>query len=126
MFRLILIASCAVNLIGNVDAQGLDGNHFLKTCAAAIKQASNDPSLTAEEAFVGISCISYVSGFVDGLALAVGSDKSKRLICLPEQNIPNEQKIRIFVKYLNANPEKLHESGRMSLLIALARAFPCK
>ena len=59
-------------LPGRAAAQGLDGNHFLKTCNAAIRQAVNDPNLTAEEVFGGLSCVSYVSGFVDGLSLAAG------------------------------------------------------
>jgi hypothetical protein len=69
--------------------------------------------------------MSYVSGFVDALALAAGNDKSRRVVCFPDRGVPNNQMIRIFVKYLESNPEQLHESGRMSLLIALTRAFPC-
>lgn len=126
IYRLLIAALLSLPLTSIPRAQGLDGNYFLRTCTAAIKQETNDPSLSPDEALGGISCISYVSGFVDGLALAVGTNKSRRVVCLPEKGVPNEQMIRIFLKYLTDNPEKLHETGRMSLLIALAKAFPCR
>lgn len=126
IYRLLIAALLSLPLTSIPRAQGLDGNYFLRTCTAAIKQETNDPSLSPDEAIGGISCISYVSGFVDGLALAVGTNKSRRVVCFPEKGVPNEQMIRIFLKYLTDNPEKLHETGRMSLLIALAKAFPCR
>jgi hypothetical protein len=71
-------------------------------------------------------CIGYVSGFLDGMSVAVTSTGGRQNVCLPQRGITNDQAIRIFVKYLRDNPQTLHETGRMSLYISLAKAFPCK
>ena len=108
----------------NADAQGQDGTFFLQACGAAVKQ-SDGAQLSQEESLGALYCGSYVSGFLDGMSLAVGSTKSQRVVCLPERGITNDQAARLLVKYLRENPQTLHQSGRMSLYIALAKSFPC-
>lgn len=106
-------------------AQIQDGTWFLNACGAAVKQAEN-VQLSANEAIVSLYCISYVAGFVDAIPLVTTTTKGSPIICLPENGASNEQAIRVFVKYLRENPEQLHESGRASLFISLAKTFPCK
>ena len=73
-----------------------------------------------------VFCIGYVSGFLDSMSVTVTSTGGRQNVCLPQHGITNDQAIRIFVKFLRENPKTLHESGRMSLYIALAKAFPCR
>jgi hypothetical protein len=90
-----------------------------------VKQ-SDGGSLSAEENATSIFCIGYVAGFLDANSLATTQSGTQKVICTPQRGITNDQAIRVFVKYLRENPKVLHESGRMSLFIALAKAFPCE
>ena len=122
MCFILLIALSA--LPGEARSQGGDGSFFLSACSATLRQFENE-QLSKEDEVISIYCPAYVSGFLDGMSLTLGSSSAKRAVCLPERGISNEQAIRIFVKYLRANPETLHQTGRMSFFIALAKAFPC-
>lgn len=106
-------------------AQGQDGSFYLKACGASVKQ-SDGGTLTPEEATLSIFCLGYVSGFLDANSLATAQSAGQPGICTPQRGISNDQAIRVFVKYLRENPRVLHESGRMSLYIALAKTFPCQ
>jgi hypothetical protein len=120
-----LFIACVTALsIGQSQAQGQDGSFYLQACSAAVKQ-SDGGTLSPEEGSPAIFCIGYVSGFLDAHSLSTTQSGAKKSICMPERGITNDQAIRIFVKYLRENPKFLHESGRMSLFVSLATAFPC-
>ena len=106
-------------------AQGPEGAHFLRSCGAAVKE-QDGLKVSDQEAIESLWCIGYVSGFLDSMSITQSSAGGRKVICLPQQGITNEQAIRIFVKYLRDNPQTLHETGRMSLFIALGKAFPCR
>ena len=101
-----------------------DGSFYLRVCSAAVKQ-SDGGQLTQEEGLGAIYCASYVGGFLDGMSLTLRASKGNKVVCIPERGITNDQAARILVKYLRENPETLHETGRVSLFVALAKAFPC-
>ena len=122
--KCLFIACVAVLCISESHAQGQDGSFYLQACGAAIKQ-SDGVALTAEEGSPAVYCIGYVAGFLDSHSLAMTQSGAKKSICTPERGITNDQAIRIFVKYLRENPKFLHESGRMSFFVSLAKAFPC-
>lgn len=124
LYTHLLVASIGVLLATVCNAQGQDGSFYLRACGSAIKQ-SDGGALTAEEAPASIFCIGYVSGFLDSHSVATTQSGASKAICTPERGITNDQAIRVFVKYLRENPKVLHESGRMSLFVALAKAFPC-
>jgi hypothetical protein len=44
--------------------------------------------------------------------------------CVPGE-ATNQQLARVFVKYANAHPEKLHDEAHSLVLAAFAQAFPC-
>lgn len=107
-------------------AQGPDGSFYLEACGAAIRQA--DGKQISDNEVVGATfCASYIAGFLDATSLgrAQTGCASNRAICLPDRGITNDQVARLLVKFLREHPEQLHESGRMSLYIALAKVFPC-
>lgn len=117
----LVLATC---LASAALAQGQDGSFYLQVCGAAVKQ-SDGGKLTQEEGLGAIYCGSYIGGFLDAMSLTTTLNKGNRIVCVPEQGITNDQAARILVKYLRENPKTLHESGRMSLYIALQKAFPC-
>ncbi len=126
--RILLVLSVAfasLALGGYAKAQGRDGSFFLRACEAAEKQ-SDGAKLSQEESLLALYCASYVSGFLDAMSLTVTTTKGTKIVCTPERGITLDQAARILVKYLRENPETLHQSGRTSLYVALAKAFPCK
>jgi Rap1a immunity proteins len=101
-----------------------DGSFYLQVCGAAVKQ-SDGAKLNSGEELGALYCGSYIGGFLDAMSLASTLSKGNKIVCTPEQGITNDQAARIFVKYLRETPETLHQTGRMSLYVALAKAFPC-
>ncbi len=71
-----------------------------------------------------LACISYIEGIVDMNALTQGIFK-RSFFCFPKRGLPNEQLIRVFIKWAEAHPELLHESRRMGVIEAFVEAFPC-
>lgn len=123
-FGALLLICVLTGTAQTTRAQGQDGAFWLRACNAALK-IDEGASLPPEDQYAAVGCTGYVSGFLDGMSLASASAKSQRAVCLPDRGISNDQATRIFVKYLRDNPEVLHQSGRMSFYIALARSFPC-
>ena len=72
-----------------------------------------------------MSCLSYISGFSDGLTISSAMPGNKRLICPPENGVSNGQLVAIFLKWADAHPEQWHEEAGFGVLISLRDAFPC-
>jgi hypothetical protein len=49
----------------------------------------------------------------------------KEISMSPWHGISNDQAVRIVVKWLNKHPEDLHQTARVTVLVALRNAFPC-
>ena len=125
IFLALCLAFASLTFVSNAKAQGQDGSFFLRACNAAEKQ-SDGTQLSQEESLLALYCASYVSGFLDAMSLTITTTKGNKIVCMPDRGITNDQAARILVKYLRENPETLHQSGRTSLYVALAKAFPCK
>lgn len=63
-------------------------------------------------------CLGYMKGVMD--SLSVSPAKS---ICLP--NVTSGQMAKVYMKWVGANPERLHESMYLGVLESLVQAFPC-
>jgi hypothetical protein len=72
-------------------------------------------------------CHEYIRGFIDSYVVTVAVHRVTDLhICMPEVGLTNEQSMRVVVKWLTDHPNRLHESARTSVFLALHEAFPCK
>jgi len=91
------------------------GNAFLSTCALAGK-TSNE--LTSAQMGAMSDCLPYVRGLDDGIGLL------NTPYCEPD-GLTNGQVLRIFVKYINDNPESAHLQTSKLYLLAMEKAFPC-
>jgi hypothetical protein len=81
------------------------------------------PPQDAMETFQIGKCIGFILG-MDGLLAIEDLTKNRRTVCKPE-NITIGQVARIFLKWTNKNPEKLHQVAVIGLLEAELEAFPC-
>lgn len=90
-------------------------------------------------------CSGYISGFSDGMASTAGFNAGKKInledvtpevalqdvrkysiYCTYGNRVANLQKTRVVVRYLEQNPQFLHEPQSILVTRALNEAFPCK
>jgi hypothetical protein len=102
-------------------AFGSDGNAFLEQCNAAVSGIDRQQVVPGAQARNAASCLGYLDGVLES---AVAPNK-ERFLCIPE-NVPTIQAARIVVKYLQGNPQRLHEDRKTLVVNALQQAFPCK
>lgn len=127
----ILFAFCsAPSAMATRNLSSTDGNMLLKECHAALKGAEVSPQLTGPEWQAGAHCIGFVQGVLDADAIwFVGAktstgDNAKVLYCLPDDS-QTMQLIRVLVKFLEDNPEKLNLPGYVLIWVAMAKSYPC-
>lgn len=99
-------------------AFGYDGNELLEDCNEAINLLDN----TGRQAnpFKAGTCMGYVMATSETYPLL-----APKKLCLPF-DFKNNQAIRVVVKFLKANPEKLHDASSGLVMDAYFHAFPCK
>jgi len=71
------------------------------------------------------ACLGYISGATDVLTSDSEGPLSAEFICMPA-SVTTGQILKVYVKYANDNPEKLHYSASILLANALVTAFPCE
>jgi hypothetical protein len=99
------------------DVKDVDGNRVLEYCTSSFQFMDNGSSW----------CTGYVTGVMQALDLARSLSDTQDQRNYPFlAGIASGQAIRVIVKYLRENPEKLQERSVTLSLAALQRAFPCK
>ena len=83
-----------------------------------------DPD-TPEQMFELYRCIGYIDGMLEFHALIQVVKPRVTLFCLPPAGISIDQARRVFVKWAQEHPSQLHETARVSVVLALVEAFPC-
>jgi len=104
------------------NSYAITGNMIIALCKDAIKIDNNNYRTTSyynsnDQAFNAGYCTGFVSSAAD-IAIYF------KLTC-PPPNAIYEQDIRIFVKYLDNNPEKLNQDATILVAQSLKQAFPC-
>ena len=70
-------------------------------------------------------CIGYISGVVDaGTIASQRNENGKFPVCIPE-TVSKGQLVRVYLKYADNHPERLHLVAATLVVEALATAFPC-
>ena len=77
-----------------------------------------------ESADFQVACLSYIRGMMDMHGI-MSTKWGKSFYCLPKQGISGGQAVKIFVKWAEDHPERLHEFQFTGVILALAEAFPC-
>src|SRR5262245_66023343 len=110
MTRYSIAILIALTMAAN--AQDFSANKFLPGCKAYLGTAQVTPK--SIEAFLQGRCF----GLVEGLQYTGA-------FCVPS-GVTNNQAVTVVVKYIEARPERMHESFGMLALEALTAAWPCK
>lgn len=99
------------------------GNDLLEMCQYVDRSLNDQP--VGEKALT-LSCLSYTSGFVDGvLAGSIAASKDGKPVLCPSEAVTPQQVASVVLRYLREHPEDRHEDALGLAYIALARAFPC-
>jgi len=121
-------------MLFQVGASAFDGNKLLSQCSHAKKGFDGKISeLKGVELMSAGQCMGYVSGTLSAYSYfdflveknPLSSKYKDFYPCIPEV-ATNAQVLRVLIKYLNDNPEKLHEDASLLTTNALIQAFPCK
>ena len=108
----LILAITAANLSANsVFADYYSGNKLLEYC--------NPDSAKSDV------CIGYVAGTRGAIDTWKAWENIDSGICVPKE-VSLRQSINVVVKYLEANPGKLHLSASSNVLNAFREAFPCE
>ena len=120
---LLSLAFCAP-----AHSQSETGSDLLTKCKDFLNTV--DKSAPYSSAFAVGFCPGFISGVLSGAEVWEASDTLRKVThpmawCRPEQ-ANNGEIIRVFVKFLEDHPERLHEPAGLLLLTSLSTAFPCK
>jgi len=111
----IALGATLIFLFCIMPANAITGLEMNKFC--------NEPGNTPGE----VSCITYMSGLLDGMYLADKMSANGNRYCLPgDKNIDAEQGVLIVKKYLREHPEHLHQQAGALAALAIYLAFPCR
>lgn len=123
LFALIAVVLALGLSAGRSHAQtGIELQH---ECQAVTAAAPN-----ANDAMEGAHCLGYISGVAFSISMWEGVNKAKSLgtdtvpACLPG-NGTSEEYVKVVLRYLDQNPNKLHEGYGLLVFFALRNAYPC-
>lgn len=117
--RVILIITSLLLLVktalADKDEYVFSGSHFLAACSQLINNGTSTPDNFVKDTMDQGECIGAMKAFM-GLS-------SVLLFCPPKTSVG--QMTRVFVKYLNDNPDKLHMPFTYLAHNAFLKAWPC-
>jgi hypothetical protein len=141
LISFLIILTLAVGFSGTPYSaeQVATGKDVLRDCTLALEMAQDGyikeviskgkplPSKTQQNR--AAQCLNYVIGFKDALYVSqIFEEKngSVPFVCLPDNNLNNEQALRIVIKYLQDNPLLLDRPQSAVVFNAFYYAYPCK
>lgn len=69
----------------------------------------------------GMACLGYLEGVRDALIV----DNGQNYLACPPPSATNEQLIRVYLRWVQANPDKLHENRYLGVINAFTESFHC-
>ena len=130
---MIGIAICLVGRTGfTADAENVFNlDHLTKSCramAAANEMNFNEipGNTSAEVAGRIMGSLAYCSGYLSGVAegLSASSNVAER-VCISKDSVSMYQIAKVFLKWVDSHPEKLHWHRYEAAKTALLEAFAC-
>lgn len=103
-----------------------DGNQLLSACKPLLNYINNDAtSIVGSEGQAG-ECLGLTEGVRKTMMQLNSNLPPKMRTCFPSGGINNGQAIRIVVKFLENNPEKLNLDRTLLTMLAYDHAYHCK
>lgn len=95
---------------GDTFTKFLSGSNLISNCESEHHQAR---------------CILYLQGVIDSFSTIYILNGMQNILCFPD-NIEAIQLKKVFLKWANNHPEKLHNIAASLVINAFSEAFPCK
>jgi len=106
-----------------------DGSSLLTKCSLAVRVFDGE-KLSSEDVAKGAFCVGYISGNHDTDFMVQMLEEHQKITLMkhacPPSNASTEQAVRVVVKYLRDNPERLHMPASILVTDAIRSSFPCK
>jgi hypothetical protein len=99
----------------SVSVEAMTGNELIEHCDKF------GVEVTSEDWQQNAYCMGYIVGVIHGMEYL----DFKKQICIPTKNVKQGQIIKVVIKYLNDNPQRLHEQYTHIIYLAITEAFPC-
>jgi hypothetical protein len=121
----LLISGC---LVAQDDWKG-DGSSLFTKCSLA-QRVFDGETLSSADAAEGAFCVGYLWGSHDTDFMVQMLEEREKITLMkhacPPSNSSTAQAVRIVVKYLRDNPERLHMPASVLVTDAIRSSFPCK
>lgn len=122
----LLISGCIV--AQDFDWKG-DGSSLLRKCSLAVRTFDGE-KLSSTDAVDGAFCVGYIWGNHDTDFMVQMLEEHDKITLMkhacPPSNASTEQAVRVVVKYLRENPERLNMPASVLVTDAIRSSFPCK
>jgi hypothetical protein len=140
-WSLVVFAFSTVGFLGTLhSAEKIPTGHdVIRDCSLALDMAQQGyienlvlkgkPLPTAAQQNRATQCLSYVVGFKDALYVSQIYQEKNALasfVCLPTNNVNNEEALRIVLRYLQDNSRLLDQPQSALVFNAFYYAFSCK
>jgi hypothetical protein len=112
--------------VGFGEAEQGSGSELLSRCKAAVRLMDNKSYQdTCDADYCTGFVVSASAGYLYIRALGDRFNGRAQRKCIPD-GVTTGQEVRVFVKWLEAHPEKLHDEAFFLFLDAMKDAFPCE
>jgi hypothetical protein len=106
-----------------------EGSDLLTKCSLAVR-AFDGEKLSSLDADEGTFCVGYILGSHDTDFMVQMLEEHEKITLMkhacPPSNASTAQMVRVVVKYLRDNPERLHMPASVLVTDAVRSSFPCK
>jgi hypothetical protein len=97
------------------------GSELLRICRyVTMPEARDDHNAIASDYRAAAGCTSYISGFTDGTS---ESDSTRKPYCVTHAT--TRELVRVYVIFMQENPQWLDYHMSVGLTLALEDAYPC-
>ena len=124
-FVITILITIAMFPTNDLMADFYDGNKLYKDCTPNVLLNQGRTDLLNETMWFAVGmCTGNIIG-VMGFLSEYGQQISVPQVCLPD-TMEAGQAIKVVFKYLEENPEKLHQSAGSLIYAALYKAYSCE
>lgn len=126
-FVVIALMSLVPSMFAFAQSKGVLTNDTLTASMLYQMCAHSSRETPQAHEFAEQTCISYLRGMTDGMAVMQGLFDNGTSVCLPSGapiDVPSAR--RIFTEWLKSHPETGDKSAGLAAAFSIIWAFPCK
>lgn len=103
-----------------------NGHDLLRQCTQAANSVDSAMDPNAINFMDAGKCMGQVNGFAGAAAFYESQEGAPGAICFPENGATVRQSVQMVKRYLEDNPDMLHESSTVLIFGAFLSNYPCQ